>query len=255
MLRIVGLGDKILRMQNTPSRPQRLILKVSGELFASGDKNIDFQKYTDFAKQILEIVEITGIQLALVVGGGNIFRGREKNEEVDSTEADCIGMLSTVMNGIGLREAFVRLGAEDTRLMSAVNIPEFAEPFIRLKARHHLKNHRLVIIAGGLGKPSFSTDSAVAQYANELRCDMVLKASTIDGVYDKDPKTNGDAKKLTTLSFRQALESRLMVMDHTAFAMCMVSEIPIFVFDVKDLSRIPDIVNGDFSFGSLVAGE
>ncbi|HSX39060.1 MAG TPA: uridine monophosphate kinase [Candidatus Saccharimonadales bacterium] len=240
-------------MLNSNNSPKRLILKVSGELFSSRGKNIDFQKYNKFAKQILKIVKSTEIQLAMVVGGGNIFRGREKSEDVDAAEADSMGMLATVMNGIALREALIRQGATDTRLMTAFHLPEFAEPYIRLKAKHHLNNNRLVILAGGLGKPSFSTDSAVAQYANELNCSLVLKASTVDGVYDTDPKKNQKAKKLPTITFQDALEKRLKVMDSTAFAMCMISEIPIFVFDIRDLDRIPDIVNEDFSFGSLIS--
>ncbi len=233
--------------------PKRLILKVSGELFSLKDNNISFDKYNEVASQILTIVKSTGIQLAMVIGGGNIFRGRQRNNEVDSSEADSMGMMATVINGIALREALVRQGAEDTRLMTAFHIPDFAEPYIRLKARHHLKNNRLVILAGGLGKPSFSTDSAVAQYANELNCSMVLKASTVDGVYDKDPKLYPDAVKFENITYQEALERRLKVMDQTSFAMCMLSEIPIFVFDIKDLARIPDIINGDFSFGSLIS--
>ncbi len=231
---------------------RRLILKVSGELFQSGEEHIDFQKYDEVARQIIDIVNETGIQLAMVVGGGNIFRGRERGSQVDHTEADSMGMLATIMNGIALREALVRNGAENTRLMTALHIPELAEPYIRMKARHHLDENRLVVLAGGLGKPNFSTDSAVAQYADELLCEMVLKASTIDGIYTKDPKKYPDAEKLEEISYLEALRSGIQVMDTTAFAMCMRSGIPIFVFDIKDLDRLPDILNGDFSFGTLV---
>lgn len=247
------MGVILELMSAANDKPKRLILKVSGELFSSKDKNIDFKMYDVFAEQLLGIVESTEIQLAMVVGGGNIFRGRERDSEVDSAEADTMGMLSTVINGVALREAFVRAGAGETRLMTAFHLPEFAEPYIRLKARHHLDSNRLIIIAGGLGKPNFSTDSAVAQYANELNCDIVLKASTVDGVYDEDPKKNGGAKKFDKISFQKALEMQLKVMDSTAFAMCMLSEIPIFVFDIKDLDRISDVVNGDYSFGTLVS--
>lgn len=235
------------------SESKRYILKVSGELFSSPDTPIDFLKYNEFSKQLLSIVSRAKIELAVVVGGGNIFRGRDKGSNVDSAEADSIGMMATVMNGIALREALVRNGADDTRLMTAFHIPEFAEPYIRLKARHHLANNRLVILAGGLGKPSFSTDSAVAQYAGELNCKMVFKASTVDGVYDKDPRKFSDAVKLKTLTFQEALEKRLSVMDSTAFAMCMTSNTPIFVFNISDLDKLPDAVAGDFSFGSLVS--
>lgn len=233
-------------------KTKRVILKISGELFQSPKNNIDFDKYDKVAKQLIEIVNKTEVQLAIVVGGGNIFRGREASDMVDSNEADSMGMLSTIINGIGLREALARNGAFDTRLMTSVRIPNFAEPYIRLKGRHHLDNHRIVIIAGGLGMPNFSTDSAVAQYADELKCQMILKASTIDGVYSDDPKKNKSAKKYNQLTFQDALDQNLRVMDKTAFAMCEKSNIPIFVFDIQDLSRIDHILDGDYSFGTIV---
>ena len=232
----------------------RLILKVSGELFSTDEEHISFPRYDEVAKQIIEIVNQTGIQLAMVVGGGNIFRGRERDKQVDHNEADSMGMLATIMNGIALREALVRNGATSTRLMTALHIPEIAEPYIRIKGKHHLDEQRLVVLAGGMGSPGFSTDSAVAQYADELECEMVLKASTVDGIYDSDPRKNSEAKKLAEITYNYALLNGLAVMDSTAFAMCMRSQIPIFVFDIKDLSRLPDILEGDFSFGSLVTG-
>jgi uridylate kinase len=136
--------------------------------------------------------------------------------------------------------------------MTAFPLVAFAEPYIRLKGGHHLDENRLVVLAGGLGRPGFSTDSAVAQYAAELACSLVLKASTIDGIYDSDPKKNMNAKKMDRITFMEALQQRLEVMDSTAFAMCMRSKIPIFVFDIKDLSRLPEILDGNYSFGSLV---
>lgn len=231
---------------------KRGILKLSGELFADGSEHISFERYDVVAKQLIRIQELTKIQLAIVVGGGNIFRGREANEKVDHTEADSMGMLATIINGVALREAMVRNGANDTRLMTSVNLPQFAEPYIRIKGRHHLDNNRLVIIAGGLGMPNFSTDSAVAQYADELKCQMIFKASTVNGVYDSDPKKNVSAKRYSQITYRQALTERLGVMDATAFAMCEKSGIPIFVFDIKDLERLPDIIKGDYSFGTLI---
>lgn len=225
---------------------------MSGELFSQKGEHVSFPRYDKVARQIIAIVEKTRVQLAMVVGGGNIFRGRERASYVDHTEADSMGMLATVINGVALREALVRNGAVDTRLMTAFNLPEIAEPYIRMKGRHHLDNHRLIILAGGIGRPNFSTDSAVAQYADELLCNMVLKASTVDGIYDKDPKKYSDAVKLPQITFREALQLGLEVMDATAFAMCMRSKIPIFVFDINDLERLSDILQGDFSFGSLV---
>jgi uridylate kinase len=233
---------------------RRAILKLSGELFQSNSESISFEQYDTVAKQLIEIHKKTNLQLALVVGGGNIFRGRQANNQVDHNEADMMGMMATIINGIGLREALTRNGATDTRLMTSISIPEVGEPYIRTKGRHHLDNGRIVIIAGGLGMPNFSTDSAVAQFANELQCEMIFKASTIDGVYDSDPRKNTEAKKYSRLTYQDALDQRLEVMDRTAFAMCEKSGIPIFVFDIKDLQRLTDIISGDLSFGTLING-
>jgi uridylate kinase len=231
---------------------KRAILKLSGELFQDADDNINFKRYNDVAKHLIDVQKRTNIQLAVVVGGGNIFRGRQAAKQVDHNEADSMGMMSTIINGIGLREAFVRNGATDTRLMTSISMPQIAEPYIRTKGRHHLKNHRVVIIAGGLGMPNFSTDSAVAQYASELQCEIIFKASTTDGVYDSDPHKNNKAKKYTHLTYQDALDQRLEVMDRTAFALCEKSLIPIFIFDIKDLKKLTDIIEGDYSFGTLI---
>ncbi len=231
---------------------KRAILKLSGELFQDNTNHISFDKYDCVAKQLISIQKETGIQLAIVVGGGNIFRGREANKNVDHNEADFMGMMSTIINGIGLREAFVRNGATETRLMTPLNIPQIAEPYIRNKGRHHLENNRLIIISGGLGMPNFSTDSAVAQFADELRCEIIFKASTVDGVYDCDPVKNQCAKKYQHITYQDALDQRLKVMDRTAFAMCENSNIPIFVFNIDDLHCLNKIIGGDYSFGTLI---
>lgn len=235
-----------------PRRQQRVILKLTGELFEDGDTHISFPKYDQIAQKIVAVSREAHVQMAIVVGGGNILRGREANSKVDHTEADSMGMMATVINGIALREALVRNGAPDTRLMTAFNLPQFAEPFIRMKARHHLSENRLIVLAGGLGLPNFSTDSAVAQYADELMCGMIFKASTVDGVYDSDPRKNPDAKKHNSLTFEEALQRDLKVMDKTAFAMCLNSGIPIFVFHSKDLARLPEAIAGNYSFGTLI---
>lgn len=231
---------------------KRAILKLSGELFSDKDQHISFLQYDLVAKQLIEIIRKTHIQLAIVVGGGNIFRGREANSQVDHSEADHMGMLATVINGIGLKEAFVRNGAKETRLMTAVGIDAFAEPFIRNKGVHHLNNNRIVIVAGGLGLPNFSTDSAVSQYADEFICEIILKASTVDGVYSSDPKLNEGAKRFSKITYQEAIVKNLGVMDQTAFTMCAKSKIPIFVFNIKDLNKIPKIIKGDYSFGTLI---
>ncbi len=233
---------------------QRGILKISGEMFADKENHISFEKFDIVAKQIIDIQKRAGIQLAVVVGGGNIFRGRQADlqSHVDHTEADAMGMMATVINGIGLREALVRHGAFDTRLMTAFELRDFAEPYIKLKGRHHLSQNRLVIIAGGLGKPNFSTDSAVAQYADELECQIIFKASTVNGVYDQDPQNHPNAKCYSRLTIKKALLKELKIMDTTAFAMCLKSGIPVFVFDFKDLDKLPRAVKGNYSFGTLI---
>lgn len=231
---------------------QRAILKISGEVFGDDSNPIKFDNYESVAQKILKIVEETKTELAVVIGGGNIFRGREADSHVDHTEADAMGMLATVINGIGLREALVRNGARDTRLMTAFDLYAFAEPYIRLKARHHLDEKRLVIIAGGLGLPNFSTDSAVAQYADELHCDIIFKASTVDGVYDSDPRKNHGAVRYNDVTYKEAIVKELGIMDTTAFAMCKRSGIPIFVFNISDLEKLPQIIGGDHSFGTLI---
>ena len=230
----------------------RVILKLSGELFGNESDHVCFEQYDKVAKQLIEIQQQSGIELAIVVGGGNIFRGRQADDQVDHTEADSMGMMATIINGIALREALVRNGATETRLMTSINIRQMAEPYIRLKGRHHLKNKRMVVIAGGLGMPNFTTDSAVAQFADELQCQMIFKASTIDGVYDSDPKINPQAIKYNRLSFQEAIDRRLKVMDTTAFAMCEKSKIPIFVFDIKNLGFLPKAIGGDYSFGTVI---
>lgn len=232
---------------------KRVTLKVSGELFGQNGDHISFEKFDVVARQLIDIRRETQIQMAVVVGGGNIFRGRQADSKVDPTEADSMGMLATVMNGIGLREALVRNGAEDTRLMTAFPLPSFAEPYIRQKGRHHLSEGRIVVLSGGTGQPGCSTDTAVAQYAWELQSDLILKASTVNGVYDQDPRKNPQAKRYERVSFQEVLDKRLGVMDMTAFTKCSEWEIPIFVFDIADLDELPRVIkNGDFSFGTLV---
>jgi len=231
------------------------MLKITGELFQKDDDPINSEKYDEVARKILQISRESKTKFAIVVGGGNIFRGRNANPKVDRSEADFAGMLATIMNGVLLREALTRNGAKDTRLMTAIHVEDFAEPYIKLKARHHLEVGRLIIIAGGLGKPFFSTDSAVAQYANELKCDIIFKASTVDGVYDSDPKKNPLAKRYKNISYQEAMDKRLKVMDQTAFAMCRESEIPIFVFNVKNLDQLPKVLKGDYSSGTLISRE
>lgn len=231
----------------------RIILKLTGELFGDGDNsNISFARYDQVAQTLIEIRRQIPLELAMVPGGGNIFRGRQADSKVDHVTADLIGMMATLQNGAGLREALIRNGETTTRLMTNLECAKIGEPYLIEKARHHLAEGRMVIIGGGLGMPGFTTDSAVAQFAADLQCRMVLKASTVDGVYDCDPRANPQARRFQRVTFDDALKKDLNVMDATAFAMCRRSQIPIFVFDVSQLHRIPEIIRGDYSFGTLI---
>ena len=229
---------------------RRVVLKVSGEQFHSQERAIDFHLYNEFAQKLLKVRRSCEIELAIVVGGGNIFRGREANTEVDRTVADSIGMLATVMNGLALQDALERQG-DGTRLMTAMEMKALAEPYIRRRAIRQLEKGRVVIIAGGLGKPFFTTDTAVVHYAAEMKADLILKASTVDGVYDKDPNKYADARRYERLTFDEAVDKRLGIMDATAFTLCRDSGIPIVVFKGDDLGDLPRFFEGK-KFGTLV---
>ncbi len=232
---------------------KRVILKIGGDIF--GKENgwgVSFTAYERVAKDIISIKKKIGIQLAVVVGAGNIFRGREANgAEVDEAIADSMGMLGTVINGLALQEALERFGAP-TRMMTAVRMESLAEPYIRRKALRHLEKGRIVIFAGGTGNPFFTTDSAAALRACEINCDLILKATGTDGIYDKDPKKFKDAKMYKKIGYKEVLEKKLEVMDATAFALCWDKRKPIVVFNVKDINRIPDIIKGE-EIGTLVS--
>lgn len=232
---------------------KRIILKIGGELF--GKENgwgISFAAYEEVAKDIISIRKKIDIQLSIVVGAGNIFRGREANgSQVDEAVADSMGILGTVINGLALQEALERLGAP-TRMMTAVEMKTIAEPFIRRRAIRHLEKGRILIFTGGIGNPFFTTDSAAALRSCEIGCDLILKATGADGIYDKDPKKYRNAKMYKKVSYKEALEKKLEVMDATAFALCWDKKKPIIVFNVKDVNRIPDIVKG-IKIGTLVS--
>ena len=232
---------------------KRVLLKLSGEVFGDDNgKGISFCSYERMSKEIIEVKKRVDIELVIVVGAGNIFRGREaEGSEVDEVVADYMGILATVINGLGFQESMERLGIA-TRLMTGVEIKQVAEPFIRRRAIRHLEKGRVVILAGGTGSPFFTTDSAAALRACELSCDVILKASTVDGIYDKDPKKHSEARKFGRISYQEALEKRLMVMDNTAFALCQRKKKPIIVFDGERLELIEKIVKGE-KIGSLVS--
>jgi len=231
---------------------KRVMLKLSGEMFGREDGwGINFDAYDTVAEQIIKLVKSTKIELAIVVGGGNIFRGRlVEGKNIDRVVADNIGTLGTIINAIALQEAIEHLGG-DTRVMTAIPIPSVAEPYIRRRATRHLEKGRVVIFGGGTGNPFFTTDSAAALRAAEIDCDVLLKATDVDGVYDKDPKKFSDAKKYEDLTYQEALEKGLNVMDSNAFALAKNNDIPIIVFNIDEPEAIKRIVQGE-RVGTLV---
>ncbi|HOI59828.1 MAG TPA: UMP kinase [Candidatus Pacearchaeota archaeon] len=228
---------------------KRILLKLTGELFGNKDRAISLLESKEIAKKIIKLKKI-GIDLAIVIGGGNIFRGREVGaEKFDRAVADNMGMLATIINGLSLQESLEGLGAK-TRMLTAIEMPKVAEPFYRRRALHHLEKNRIIIFSGGTGNPFFTTDTAAVLRACEINADYILKATDVDGVYDKDPDTNKDAKMYKTISFKEVIEKDLKVMDSTAFTLCRDNNIPLIVFNVKYLDKIEDILKN--KIGTLV---
>jgi uridylate kinase len=204
------------------------------------------------ARQVREVREL-GIEVVIVVGGGNIFRGLQGSERgIERVTGDYMGMLGTVINALALQDALEKQGVE-TRVQSAITMEEVAEPFIRRRAVRHLEKGRVVIFGGGTGNPYFSTDTTAALRANEIDCDVILKATKVDGVYDSDPKKNPKAKRYTRVSYIDALQQQLKVMDSTAFSLCMDNEMPIIVFNFFEPGNLARVVRGD-AVGTLVTG-
>ncbi len=233
-------------------KPKRVLLKLSGEAFCKpGGFGIDTAELAVIAEEV-KAAASAGAQVAVVVGGGNIIRGAElaKSGAIQQSTADYMGMLGTVMNGVALREKLVQIGI-DSRVMSALDIRALAEPFIRNRAIRHLEKGRVVILAAGTGNPFFTTDTCAALRATELQCEVLLKATKVDGVYDADPKTNPDAVRYDRLTFAEALSKQLRIMDMTALAMCQEQNIPVLVFDFKQAGNIRRVIEGD-PIGTLV---
>jgi uridylate kinase len=231
---------------------QRVILKVSGESFSGpGELGIDPKELALIADEIVDATKC-GTQIAVVVGGGNIIRGGElaKGGQIHQSNADYMGMLGTVINGVALREAVEARGVP-ARLMSAIDIPAVAEPFIRARALRHFEKGRVLILAAGTGNPFFTTDTCAALRGAELGVDIVLKATKVDGIYTADPKTNPDATRYDKLTFAEAVENKLGVMDLTALTMCMERNLPVVVFDFKVKGNIRRVVSGE-GVGTLV---
>lgn len=237
-------------------RYRRVILKVSGEsLAAPGQLGIDAEELRTIANEIAQAREsFEDLQMAVVVGGGNIVRGAKLAEEgrINQSTADYMGMLGTVINGLALREAMEQLGVQ-SRVMSALTVTAVAEPFIRLRALRHMEKGRVVILVAGTGNPFFTTDTCASLRAIELNAEILLKATKVDGIYSADPRTDRSAVRYDQLTFRDAIDRRLRVMDLTALAMCMEHKLPVCVFDFKTTGNIRRVIGGD-PIGTLVSG-
>ncbi len=236
-----------------PAIYNRIILKISGEVLRDEDNGdpINPAKLEKICHSIKEVGEL-GVNIGLVVGGGNIFRGLSgaTNRGIDRTTGDYMGMLATVINGLAVMDCLERMNVE-VRVLSALSIIEVAEPFIRRRASRHLEKSRIVIFVAGTGNPYFSTDTAAALRASEIGADIILKATNVDGVYDKDPAKHNDAVKYNDLSFNDAINKNLKVMDATAFSHCRDNNMPILVFNLNNPENIKNAVLG-VKIGTLV---
>jgi uridylate kinase len=224
----------------------RVLLKISGEALASKDgPGIDPDIIQNIAREIYDVVNITGVEMAIVVGGGNIFRGIAGSAKgMDRSTADYMGMLATVINALALQDAIEKMGL-DTRVQSAIEMRQIAEPYIRRKAIRHLEKGRVVIFAAGTGNPFFSTDTTAALRAAEIAADVILMAKNVDGVYDSDPLFNPGATKYNELAYLDVLKRSLKVMDSTAVSLCMDNHIPLIVFGVNENGNIKRAVLGE----------
>ena len=231
---------------------RRVLLKISGEaLMGEQNYGIDVNIARSVAEE-LKAVHDVGVQVAVVVGGGNIFRGVSKSAgNMDRSSADYIGMLATVMNAVVLQDALEKVDVH-TRVMSAIDIPQLAEPFIRRRAIRHLEKGRIVIFAAGTGNPYFTTDSAAALRALEIKADIILKGTKVDGIYSADPMTDKTAELFNELTYRQVLERQLRVMDASAISLCMDNNLPIIVFNMREQGNIKRVVTGARGVGTKV---
>ncbi len=230
---------------------KRILLKLSGEALA-GDKDFGFSSSVldSFARQVKEVHE-KGAEIAIVIGGGNIFRGITGMEEgFDRVTGDTMGMLATIMNGLALQDSIERLGIP-TRVLTAIQMPQVAEPFIRRRAIRHLEKKRVVIFSGGTGNPYFTTDSCGALRAVEIGADVLAKGTKVDGIYDKDPMKHKDAVKYETVTFDEAIGKNLGVMDTTALSLCRENNMPIIVFNALEEGNILKMIQGE-NLGTLV---
>lgn len=223
---------------------KRVLLKLSGESLM-GDKKfgLDPAMLAQYAQDIKSITDI-GVQVALVIGGGNIYRGMNESETgIERAQGDYMGMLATVINGMALQSMLEKTGVQ-TRLQSAIKMDQIAEPFIRRRAVRHLEKGRVVIFGAGTGNPYFTTDTAGSLRAVEIKADVILKGTRVDGIYDSDPEKNPDAKKYESITFSDAIQKNLKVMDMTAFTLCQENKMPIIVFDMNTPGNLLHVVTG-----------
>ncbi len=230
---------------------QRIVLKLSGESLSGPlDSGIHAETIQGIAREVKDVHDL-GVEIAIVVGGGNIFRGtRQKDLAIDRATGDYMGMLATVINGLALVDALEKAGCH-TRLLSAIEMHQVAEPFIRRRATRHLEKDRIVIFAAGTGNPYFSTDTAAALRAMEIKAQVILKATRVDGVYDADPEKVKTAKKFDTITYLDVLQKGLSVMDSTAISLCMDNKMPIVVFDMNVNGNLKRVIMGE-NVGSTV---
>lgn len=231
---------------------KRILLKLSGESLAgSKGTGIDFDKVLDVCKEITEIAKV-GIEVGIVVGGGNFWRGRS-NQQMDRCTSDYIGMLGTTMNALAIGDAFKQLG-QPVRVQTGVEMRQIAEYYIKDRAVKHLSNKRVVVFGCGTGSPFFSTDTAAALRAAEIGADALIKATNVDGIYDKDPKKHDDAVKIDEITYLEVLNKKLNVMDTTATSLCMDNVIPILVFDINKSGNLKKLIEGK-KIGTVVKNE
>ena len=229
----------------------RILLKLSGEALV-GDKNagIDSKKLLHYANELKKIHDI-GVEVSIVIGGGNIYRGFNNTEhKIDRVQGDYMGMLATIINGLALQNTLENIGIP-TRLQSAINVNQVAEPYIKRKAIRHLEKNRIVIFAAGTGNPYFTTDSAAVLRAIEIEADIILKGTKVDGICDCDPEINSDAVKFENITFNEAIKKGLKIMDTTAFTLSQENNLPIIVFDINSSDNLLKAVSGE-KIGTIV---
>ena len=228
---------------------KRIILKISGEALSGNGQNIDFDVVRRVAKQVVEVNNM-GVAVGIIVGGGNIWRGRQ-GRDMDRVTADHMGMLATVINSLALQDALEALGVS-ARVQTAIEMRQIAEPFVRRRAMRHLEKGRVVIFACGTGNPYFTTDTATALRAAEMEADLILLAKNVDGIYDSDPKENSNAVRYNDISYMEVIERELKAMDTTAITLCMENDIPIMVFALAEENSIVRAVLGE-QLGTLIS--